>query len=479
MEHEELHPLEYLSVVRRRKWWLVVPIVTSVVVGLALVRLLPKEYRSSSTIGVTSPAVSPNILGSAIPFDNQERLRAISQQLLSLPILARVVKEEELATDGSVEAQVARLRRNIQISVPDPVATTSEPRHIDMFVVAYSDKEPTLAQRVTNRLASVFVDENARTRTAQATDASAFIGSQLAESQTRLAALDARLRAAKEAHIGQLPEQMGSNVQRLAVLRAQIETNATALRNEQDRLSMVDQQIDAMTTGRADAVAFVGGADALPSSETRILALEKELAAARTMYTSKHPDVIALEESLAEARRDAAQERHRTPADRLAQLQLNPTYRKLVVDRDAIRLRIRDLQRETSDAQRQVTTYQARMEAAPMVEQQLTSLQRDYDLERQQYADLSSKQHAAGIAETVARNRTGEQFAILYPANFPSEPTKPVPLRVMLIAILAGIGLGVGLMLGSEYFDDSIHEARELKDEFDLPVIGTIPRLPA
>ena len=78
MEHEELHPLEYVSVVRRRKWWLIVPIALSVVVGLALVRFLPKEYKSSTTIGVTSPAVTPNIMGSAMPFDNQERIRAIS-----------------------------------------------------------------------------------------------------------------------------------------------------------------------------------------------------------------------------------------------------------------------------------------------------------------------------------------------------------------------------------------------------------------
>ena len=479
MEHEELHPLDYLSVVRRRKWWLIVPAALSVVIGLALVRYLPKEYKSSTTIGVTSPTVSPNILGSAIPFDNQERLRAISQQLLSLPILARVVKEEQLTSDDAIEAGVSRLRKGIQITVPEPVATMNEPRHLDLFVVAYNDKEPALAQRVANRLATVFVDENARTRTVQAADASAFVGSQLAASQTRLAALDARLRAAKESHIGQLPEQMGSNLQRLASLRQQIDSNATLLRNEQDRLSMVDQQIDAMSNGRADAVAAVAGADGLPSSETRILTLEKELATARTIYTSKHPDVVALEESLAEAKKDAAQERNRAPADRLAQLQLNPAYRKLVADRDAIRLRIRDLQRESSDAQRQVTVFQARMEAAPMVEQQLTGLQRDYDLERQQYSDLSSKQHQAEIAETVARNRTGEQFAILYPASFPSEPTKPVPLRVMLITILLGCGLGIGLMLGAEYFDDSIHEARELKDEFDLPVIGTIPRLPA
>lgn len=118
MEHEELHPLDYLSVVRRRKWWLIVPAALSVVIGLALVRYLPKEYKSSTTIGVTSPTVSPNILGSAIPFDNQERLRAISQQLLSLPILARVVKEEQLTSDDAIEAGVTGCARAFKSPCP-------------------------------------------------------------------------------------------------------------------------------------------------------------------------------------------------------------------------------------------------------------------------------------------------------------------------------------------------------------------------
>ena len=96
------------------------------------------------------------------------------------------------------------------------------------------------------------------------------------------------------------------------------------------------------------------------------------------------------------------------------------------------RLRIRELQRAVSDAQRQIGQYQARVEAAPMVEQQLATVQRDYDLEKQQYSELSAKLHASTIAENVERNRSGEQFTILYPASYPTEPTKPVPWRVML-----------------------------------------------
>ena len=106
-------------------------------------------------------------------------------------------------------------------------------------------------------------------------------------------------------------------------------------------------------------------------------------------------------------------------SDRTAQLTLDPTFRQLTADREMSRLRIRDLQRSESDLRRQIGSYQARVESAPRVEQQLASLQRDYDLERQQYADLSSKLHAATIAENVERNRSGEQFTVLYPATLP------------------------------------------------------------
>jgi capsular polysaccharide biosynthesis protein len=47
----------------------------------------------------------------------------------------------------------------------------------------------------------------------------------------------------------------------------------------------------------------------------------------------------------------------------------------------------------------------------------------------------------------------------------------------MLISILAGICLGAALTLGREYFDRSVHDVRELKDEFSLPVLGEVARI--
>jgi polysaccharide chain length determinant protein (PEP-CTERM system associated) len=478
-ETPRIHPLDYLNVFRRRKWWLIVPIAASIVIGLVLVKVLPKEYRSTATLAVAAPVVSPNLVNQATQLDNQERLRALSQQLVSQGILARVITEEGLG-NPSDDKVIRRVRQAVTIAVPDPVAQTNEPRRLDSFLVSYSDTQPARAQSVANRLVNVFVDESSKRRTANAEGTAAFLTTQLQASQQRLSDLEARLRTAKESYMGQLPEQTQANLSTLSGLRQQLEANATALRGEQDRLSMIERQIDGIRQGRADVI-FVpgpnGGTTQAQTPESQVMLLQRELAEARAMYTDKHPEVQRLQDELRKARQDAQAERAKPESDRVAQLSTDPTYRQLTADREMSRLRIRDLQRSETDLRRQIGMYQARVESAPRVEQQLAAVQRDYDLERQQYSELSSKLHAATIAENVEKNGSGEQFTVLYAATLPTQPVKPVPWRVMLIAVVAGLCLGAGATLGREYLDRSVHDVRELRDEFQLPVLGEVTRI--
>src|SRR5262245_10182315 len=129
MEETRFHALDYLSVFRRRKWWLVAPIAASVVVGAALVKLLPKQYRAATTLGVTAPMVSPSLVNQATSLDNQERLRAITQQMLSLSVLERVVKEEGLGQGGPNDPQIGKMRQAIEVTVPEPVAEIRSAEH--------------------------------------------------------------------------------------------------------------------------------------------------------------------------------------------------------------------------------------------------------------------------------------------------------------------------------------------------------------
>jgi capsular polysaccharide biosynthesis protein len=81
------------------------------------------------------------------------------------------------------------------------------------------------------------------------------------------------------------------------------------------------------------------------------------------------------------------------------------------------------------------------------------------------------------LQERIARNHGGERFSILYPAGLPASPRKPDRLRVMLLALAAGLALGAGLVVGREFLDRSVHDIRALQHEFEVPVLGEIPRI--
>lgn len=477
MEHTPFSPLDYVSVITRRKWYWITPLVLSIGAGWLLMKYLPKEYKSQTTLGITAALVSPTIVGQAAPFDNQERLRALSQQLRSAPLLARVVREEHLAGEADLDQAVGQLRRAIDVKVPDPVASTNEPRRLDTFVVSYTDAQPIRAQRVADRLGRVFVEENSRTRAARAEDTTAFVNDQLAASAARITDLDNRLRKSKEAFMGQLPEQTAANLSTLSGLRQQVVADQTAARAERDRLALIDRQLDAIDKNTVDEPGNATTSATAP--DTRVAVLERELTAARATYTDQHPEVKRIQDELATAKREAVAVRTQPVADRIARLQRNPAYLQLQGEREMARARTKDIERDTAETQATISRYQARVEAAPMVEQQLKDLQLGYDLEKQNFTDLSNKKRTAIMQANVERGRSGERFDVLEAATLPSAPTTPLPMRVWLGSILAGLILGAGLTLGREYLDSSIHDERDLRDAFDLPILGSISHLPA
>jgi polysaccharide chain length determinant protein (PEP-CTERM system associated) len=469
------HPLDYISVVRRRMWWLIVPLVLAIVVGAALVMYLPRTYQAQATIGVSLPGVSGQLLNDTQRVTAEERARQISQTLLSQAVIERVVREEQFDRHMSTPSAVQMVRSNVEVKVPQPDANTP-PGSVEQFNVFYKDSSAPMAQRITNRLADVFVEESSRKREVRAEETSMFINDQLSASKQRLDQLEMSLRTAKEAFMGALPEQTNANVQLVTGLQQQLESVTNAVRGDQDRLANVERQISALTSGvvadpNAAAVA-VGTSPAL----ARLGSLEAALAAARAKYSDLHPEVIRLKDELAKAQADARADAARPESDRVATLRRDPTYSGLLKERDDIRFRIADGQRRQAAIQQQIGMYRARVDAAPKVEQQLATVQREYDLEKSNYSNLSTKLRDAQMNESLERNQGGERFTVLQHASLPSEPFSPNIPRLLVLVLLVGVCLGGGLALGREYLDRAIYDARALS-ELELPILGEIPRI--
>jgi polysaccharide biosynthesis transport protein len=429
MEERSFHPLDYAAVLRRRKWWFIVPLTVCVLAGTALAVFLPRTYKSAAQIGVAGATLAPELLRGVQSVDGRERQRAISQQLLSRSVLERVVREERLSPNKPVEETAARLRANVEenILVPPPIARGAVQRDgIDSFYLGYVDSSPERAQRIANRLATVFVEENSKTTTQRAENTAEVLAQQLRTSQDNLNRLQEQLRLKKQAYIGRLPAQMNANIQMVNGLRQQHESLALQLRAEQDRLSMLESQVEQMKQGVGGAGLTASGASAIQSAQARINTLHQQLTGYRAAgYTDRHPDVVRTKEEMAQAERELVSARQQTTAGSGELLMADPAYRQRVSERDAARMRIASLNRELQQTRSQIAQFQAAVQAAPLVEQELASLQQDYELERARYQDLSTKHQSAVTAEDVARKQGGERFVVLNPAYLPARPASP------------------------------------------------------
>ena len=240
------------------------------------------------------------------PVDLAERARAISQELLSRKVIERVVREEGLASDSGMESAIASIRGRATVSVPKSLTSNSRTGP-DAFLVTYTGRTPEQTQRITNRLATTFVDEHAALRETRAEDTSAFLAAQLTQSRDRLKDVEERLRKIKEAYMGRLPEQTQANLQMVAGLRQQQANTTMSLRSEQDRLAMLERQIEAMKGIGATVQAHRLARPA--TAQDRIAALRRQLDEASSMYTEKHPEIQRLKSDIAAAEALAAAEK--------------------------------------------------------------------------------------------------------------------------------------------------------------------------
>jgi hypothetical protein len=311
----------------------------------------------------------------------------------------------------------------------------------------------------------VFVEENSKTKTQRAENTSEVLAQQLRNSQENLSRLQEQLRLRKQANMGRLPDQMNANISMVNGLRQQHDSLSLQLRAEQDRLSMLEGQLDAMRQGGGGVYMSSTGTQAIQGAQARINELHRQLTQYRAAgYTDQHPDIVQTLEELKVAQREMTTARQQTPAGSNDVLAADPSYKQKT---------------QINQALSQIGSYQARVESAPLVEQELSSLVQDYELERTRYMDLSAQHQKALLAEDLARKQGGERFVVLNPASLPSSPDSPDLLKLMLLSLGMGFMLGTVAIVGREFMDRSVHDARVLQNEFDVPVLGEIPRIHA
>jgi capsular polysaccharide biosynthesis protein len=127
----------------------------------------------------------------------------------------------------------------------------------------------------------------------------------------------------------------------------------------------------------------------------------------------------------------------------------------------------------------QMATYQSKVDAMPLREQQLTDVTRDYEMSKDQYKNLLSKKYAAEMAGDLERKQKGERFTILDAAEPPQKPVKPNRGMMMVGSLFASFAFSIVLVIAKDKLDPRVRAEREVNDMLPASVsmLATIPSI--
>jgi polysaccharide biosynthesis transport protein len=345
-----------------------------------------------------------------------------------------------------------------------------------------------MAQMATSELANLFITENLEQRQERSENTTKFLQDQLEQARANLEEQEAKLRQFKDQHPGELPSQTQSNLQILAGLQNQVQANQDSLNRAKQQNTYLESLINQYRAMEHGSKPGGGGPTPLADIDKELDRLRQQLGDLTARYTEKHPDVRKTKEQIAQTEemrakvvadmKNRAKDPSSEPADTTASLDpKSAPLLELESQLKANRLEIANREAEIKDEQGRVNQYQARLNMAPVMEQQFADVTRDYEQSKTDYESLLAKKNQSEMSTDLEKTQQGEHFRMLDPPNLPVKPYKPNRLLLCGAGLAVGIVLGGGFAFSQEKLSGKIYSEREIKKLIPYEVIAEIPTI--
>ena len=393
---------EYWAIAWRRRWYIVLPVFACWAIAWGGSWVVPSRYQSEALILVEQQKVPEQYVVPNVTVNLQDRLQSMTEQILSRTRLQTTINRFHLYGTRRrwdfTQAQdpVEQMRNDIKI---DLVEAPDRPGQLTAFKIRYSASSPQLAQQVNSELTTLFIDENLEAQQQLSESTTAFLESQLADASEKLQEQEAKVRAFKASHFGDLPSQMETNVQILAGLQNQLQSTQRDLdgANQQKLyLESLEQEYQSIEASLGNGSATAASPDTFNEN---LSDLRRQLEQDRLQYTDDYPDVVRLKDKIAKM------EKLKKDVDSEAATNPKPTEAVGVDPGSAVevehgapspmmqiqsqlkanRLEVQNYQQQVKKIQAQIGDYQARLNLTPETEQELADISRGYEESKANY----------------------------------------------------------------------------------------------
>ncbi|MDX9785246.1 MAG: GNVR domain-containing protein [Desulfobacterales bacterium] len=473
-----IRPAEIINIIVRRRWFIIIPFCLSTIVGSYLAFTMPKIYEASTLILVEPQRVPTNFVQSVVSMDISARLRTISEQVMSRTNIERIIGAYKMFTqpehsDMFMEDKINSVRKRIEVNV----------KQSSTFSISFRDSDPEKVKNIANALATYFIDENLKVREAQAVGTSVFLEDELKTMRARLEDSEQRLRAYRQMHMGELPDQLTSNLSVLTRYSEQLIEKQKALREAKASLATAERQISETQRMQSSMPMFDDSslADLGTENSGEIGTLKEQLAQLKIRYKDRHPEVLRLQGMISKLEAEKAAEpnemKESEPVEKdivIPQVDFMALQRSQLEDS---RRQIAIMEADIAVLGQKIDDYQKRVENTPKREEELLSIKRDYENVKGIYESLLKRKLEAEISVNMEKKQKGEQFRIIDPARLPEKPISPNMPRLFIMTLAAGLGLGGGLIFLIEFLNTTYRNKEDIESTLNVPVLAAIPRI--
>lgn len=483
---EEVHLRDYISVIIKRKWYVIVFLICTIITTMAITLMMAPVYKSTVVIKIDKD--DPNILsfkGVEITKPGPDYYTTQYELIKSRTMAEKVIKKLELHKNKDfvpVEDDLAKIKNTITgiINLPikflnslhkdsqeikdssHSVVTNSDVpewainsligrievnpvKNSQLVKVSFESNKPDLSEKIANTIAESFIEYDLESRVAASKEARDFLSRQIE-------LIKAKVESSEKA----LNEYSSRN----EIIF--IDSNKQSILNQ--KLAEVSAALNAVTTERMQKEALLKEVSESGHENPAILnypliqglkreyaILEAEYFNLLKTYTPDYPKMKSLKSQM-----DAILER--------IEKEKASIIRSIESDYNAALKKEINLSRAFDSIKKKVLDFQERV-----VQYQI--LKREVDVNKELHNNLLQRLNEVGVAAMSKATN----IQIVDRAIFPRIPYKPNKVINLLLSILFGFMGGIGLAFVVEYFDNTVKDAKDIENIVQLPSLGMIP----
>lgn len=464
----------------RYRWYAIAMAWIVVLAGWAFVSKIPNNYTASAQLHVdTITVLKPLLKGLVIEEDNAaQQLGLMTELLVSRPNLEQVARmvqfDRQAQTPQQWEAKLFWLKQNILISGSK---TNFRASYLDLYTISYADSNPELAKQVVQALITTFMEKTLGKTRQDSAMAKEFLEQQIREYDEKLMSAENRLREFKRQYIDILPEQQMTYFERLqAAQSAAADITLQINENESKHRELLRQLQQTPANQRPISIQ---GTPALTPAESRLIKLQARLEELLINYTEAYPEVKETRRMIANLKKQQALELKELSSNDSATSMavINPEYQQLRIKLRAVEEELAVLRARLDEYQKRIQTLQQQRETIPTVEAELQRLNRDYQINKENYNALVTRREAMKISQDIQKTDEDVKFETVDAPRVLMWQTWRK--RIMLITGVLVMGLIAGVLLAFMLtrLRPVVYGRRALHDLTGFPVFGAISQV--